>query len=171
MKLDKFERTLITLLIILLTSTVTAQIVMHRENKRLHDITYTLDDLEEQNAILQARIRELSDKIDEWNAQWNIEEFETTAYAPLDPNAIEGMCYQGDPTVTATGAKTTPGRTIAVDPNVIPLGSRVYIDGIGWRTAEDTGGAIKGNKLDVCMTSRSDALSYGRRKVTVRWRN
>lgn len=161
MKLDKFERILITILIILLTSIVTAQIVM---------LTYTIDDLEAQNSILQERIKELSDSIDEWYSEWEVGEFETTAYAPLDPKAIEGMCYQGDPSVTATGARTTPGRTIAVDPKVIPYGSRVYVQGVGWRVAEDTGGAIKGNKLDVCVASRSEAFDYGRQRVRVMYR-
>lgn len=170
MKLDKFERILITILIILLTSIVTAQIVLHDTNRRLHDVTYTIDDLEAQNSILQERINELSDYIDEWYNEWEVAEFETTAYAPLDPKAVEGMCYQGDPSVTATGARTTPGRTIAVDPNVIPYGSRVYIQGVGWRVAEDTGGVIKGNKLDVCVASRSEAFDYGRRRVKVRYK-
>ncbi len=52
-------------------------------------------------------------------------------------------------------------RVIAVDPSVIPLGSRVYIEGYGYAKAEDTGGAIKGNRIDIYMEHEKDALAYG----------
>jgi 3D (Asp-Asp-Asp) domain-containing protein len=116
----------------------------------------------EDNAEFKAEWREFMDKL-------NVGEFEATAYAPLDPDAVEGMCYSGDPLVTATGARTTPGRTIAVDPDVIPMGARVFIPGVGVRVAEDRGGLIKGNRLDLCMSSRSAALDYGKRRVRAAW--
>jgi uncharacterized protein YabE (DUF348 family) len=62
---------------------------------------------------------------------------------------------------TATGTKVSEGRTISVDPDVIPLGWWVYIDGIGFRRAEDTGGAVNGNKIDVYFESLSHALKFG----------
>ncbi|WP_232699006.1 3D domain-containing protein [Brevibacillus daliensis] len=65
---------------------------------------------------------------------------------------------------TATGVKATVGRTVAVDPKVVPLGWWVYIEGIGYRRAEDTGGAIKGNKMDVFLESDSEAVKFGRKK-------
>ncbi len=68
-------------------------------------------------------------------------------------------------TRTATGTRATPGRTIAVDPKVIPLGWWVYIEGVGYRRAEDTGGAIKGNKIDVFLGSEAQARQFGRRKA------
>lgn len=52
-------------------------------------------------------------------------------------------------------------RVIAVDPSVIPLGSKVYIEGYGYAKAEDTGGAIKGNRIDIYMQHEQDALAYG----------
>ena len=58
------------------------------------------------------------------------------------------------------------GRTIAVDPNVIPLGSKVLINGNVY-IAEDTGSAIKGKKIDIYFGSHSQALNYGRRTVEV----
>jgi len=67
---------------------------------------------------------------------------------------------------TAIGMRATKG-IIAVDPRVIPLGSRVYVDGYGPAIAADTGGAIKGNKIDVCFDTRREALNWGRRTVTV----
>lgn len=66
-------------------------------------------------------------------------------------------------TRTASGTKVTEGRTIAVDPNVVPLGWWVYIEGIGFRRAEDTGGAIKGNKIDVYYDSLQQARNFGRK--------
>ena len=62
---------------------------------------------------------------------------------------------------TATGTAVTAGRTIAVDPSVIPLGSKVYIEGIGYRIAEDTGGAIYSNRIDLAVSSHSEAYRQG----------
>ncbi len=72
--------------------------------------------------------------------------------------------------VTATGInlKSNPNaKVIAVDPSVIPLGTRVYVEGYGYATAADTGGAIKGHKIDVFFSSKSHAYSWGRRTVKV----
>lgn len=63
--------------------------------------------------------------------------------------------------ITASGTTVTEGRTIAVDKKVIPMGWWVYIDGIGYRRAEDTGSAIKGNKIDVYFDSHSYANKFG----------
>lgn len=69
--------------------------------------------------------------------------------------------------LTATGynLKANPDGVIAVDPSVIPLGTRVYVEGYGYAVARDTGGAIKGNKIDVHMRSVSAARQFGRRTV------
>lgn len=61
--------------------------------------------------------------------------------------------------VTASGAPTDVGTTIAVDPSVIPYGTEVYIDGIGYRTAQDRGGAVNGNHIDVLVKTHDEALS------------
>ncbi len=58
---------------------------------------------------------------------------------------------------TASGAMPEAGRTIAVDKRVIPLGAKVYIDGFGEFIAEDTGSAIKGNRIDIYMDSHEAA--------------
>ena len=80
-----------------------------------------------------------------------------TAYTPFDA---------GCNGITATGTKAEKG-VIAVDPRVIPLGTKVYIPGYGVATAEDTGGAIKGNRIDVCYASKDQAFSWGVRNVPV----
>ncbi|MCF8563923.1 ubiquitin-like domain-containing protein [Alicyclobacillus tolerans] len=67
---------------------------------------------------------------------------------------------------TATGWSAQPG-VIAVDPSVIPLGSKVYIPGVGIEHAEDTGGAIIGNRIDICMATEQQALEWGRRTITI----
>jgi 3D (Asp-Asp-Asp) domain-containing protein len=65
--------------------------------------------------------------------------------------------------ITYTGVRASPG-TVAVDPAVIPLGSRLRIDGLpGLYRAEDTGGGIRGAHVDVFMDSRREALQFGRR--------
>ena len=63
--------------------------------------------------------------------------------------------------ITYSGTKATEGRTIAVDPKVIPIGWWVYIEGIGLRRAEDTGSAIKGNKIDIYFESEEYAKKFG----------
>ena len=67
---------------------------------------------------------------------------------------------------TKTGASVRWG-VIAVDPSVIPLGANVYVEGYGQARALDTGGAIKGNRIDLYMNSTEAALSYGVRNVMV----
>jgi len=71
--------------------------------------------------------------------------------------------------ITKTGTVATAKRTIAVDPEVVPLGTKVYINGIGERTAEDVGGLIKGRRIDVFVDGPSDIPSVGRLKAKV-WR-
>lgn len=73
--------------------------------------------------------------------------------------------------VTATGIDLKANKNakvIAVDPNVIPLGSEVYVEGYGEATAADTGGAIKGNKIDVFVPSKSAAKNWGVKTVKVK---
>ncbi|OOM82112.1 cell wall-binding protein YocH precursor [Clostridium puniceum] len=72
---------------------------------------------------------------------------------------------------TATGRRPVRNEgglsTIAVDPSVIPLGSKVYVDGYGYAIASDTGGAIKGNKIDVYLNSSNECDRWGRKSVNV----
>ncbi|TYS26415.1 LysM peptidoglycan-binding and 3D domain-containing protein [Bacillus pumilus] len=73
--------------------------------------------------------------------------------------------------ITATGVnlnKNPQAKVIAVDPKVIPLGSKVYVEGYGEAIAADTGGAIKGNKIDVHVPSKSQAKNWGVKSVKVK---
>lgn len=70
------------------------------------------------------------------------------------------------------GGKTATGRparfgVVAVDPRFIKLGTRVYVEGYGIAIAADTGGAIKGRRIDLCFNSRSEAMRIGRKTVKV----
>jgi peptidoglycan DL-endopeptidase CwlO len=67
---------------------------------------------------------------------------------------------------TSTGIPTAPG-VVAVDPSVIPLGTRLTIPGYGVGIAADTGGAVQGNTIDVWFPTQAQALGWGRRVVTV----
>ena len=93
--------------------------------------------------------------------------FEVTAYCNC-----RHCCGQYSPEVTgktahtASGTVPCAGRTVAVDPNVIPLGSTVVINGHSY-IAEDTGSAVKGNVIDVFYDSHSDADNWGRRSLEV----
>ena len=71
--------------------------------------------------------------------------------------------------ITSIGKLPNPNRTIAVDPRIIPYGSRVFIPSIGWRIAEDTGGDIKGNRIDIFMSSEEKAIQFGRKSALVLW--
>ncbi|MGN7478913.1 ubiquitin-like domain-containing protein [Solibacillus silvestris] len=59
-------------------------------------------------------------------------------------------------------------KLIAVDPSIIPLGTKVWVEGYGHAVAGDTGGAIKGNKIDILMPTKSEAYSWGRKKVRIK---
>lgn len=69
--------------------------------------------------------------------------------------------------ITYTGTRVEEGRTVAVDPTVIPFGWWIYIDGYGFRRAEDKGSAIKGNKVDIYFDSYEEAVTFGRKKGKV----
>ncbi|PGY31596.1 cell wall-binding protein EntD [Bacillus cereus] len=106
----------------------------------------------------------------------------TETSAPTDGREItvEATAYTADPSengsyggrvLTAMGHDLTANpnmKVIAVDPKVIPLGSKVWVEGYGEAIAGDTGGAIKGNRIDVLVGSDGSANSWGRKSVKVK---
>lgn len=98
--------------------------------------------------------------------------FTAAAYSAEKPKYSEktitvqayAYCYHSR---TATGSFADTG-TIAVDPKVIPLGSKIYVPGYGWGKALDTGGAIKGNKIDIWFPTEKQCYSWGVRTVKIK---
>jgi len=84
--------------------------------------------------------------------------FTVTKYVPRSPDY--GAFNDG---LTSTMKRADPtARIVAVDPKLIPYGSKVWIEGSGWYQAEDCGGAIKGYRLDLLTATRNDAMKYGK---------
>jgi 3D (Asp-Asp-Asp) domain-containing protein len=98
--------------------------------------------------------REIASRSESWLL------FEATGYC----SCIK-CCGKSDG-ITASGTQADHG-TIAVDPEVIPLGIRVYIQGMGEFQAEDVGGAIKGRRIDIFFRDHNTALKFGRKMVRV----
>ncbi|AWE06106.1 peptidoglycan-binding protein [Lysinibacillus sp. 2017] len=87
---------------------------------------------------------------------------EATAYT-ANCNGCSGVTANG------TNLRANPNsKVIAVDPSVIPLGTKVWVDGYGEAIAADTGGAIKGNRIDVFISDEAGANNWGRRTVTIK---
>ncbi|MFC3041225.1 LysM peptidoglycan-binding domain-containing protein [Virgibacillus xinjiangensis] len=87
----------------------------------------------------------------------------------MEATAYTAGCY-GCSGITAAGVNLNENpnaKVIAVDPNVIPLGTEVYVEGYGYATAADTGGAIKGNRIDVHVPTKDEAFDWGRKTVNV----
>ena len=142
---------------------------------QLQNAINTLDSLipqlNSENVISLAKdgINAAKDRITELNAPV-IPSGSTNIGTAIKTFTMESTAYYGH-TITAMGSKPVRNpngiSTVAVDPNVIPLGSKVYVSGYGVAIAADTGGAIKGNIIDVFLNSYEECMNWGRREVTV----
>lgn len=128
--------------------------------KHIEELESEIQDLEKEKAELYENIEQLEKEIEELE-KIKIFEMEATAYT--DDKQSQGK-WVGQ---TATGVKPQIG-VVAVDPKIIPLGTRLYVEGYGQAIAGDTGGAIKGNRIDVFLPNRGDCMRFGRQKVKVR---
>lgn len=99
----------------------------------------------------------------QYAAQTQEQTFTVTAYCPC-----EKCCGAYANGYTATGEKATQGVTIAADPDVLPMGTKIELDGHTY-TVQDAGGAIAGNRLDLYFDNHEDALRWGVREKIVRW--
>lgn len=145
---------------------------LQQEQARLQQEIFTL---EKENALLRGRIAELKqqqtelgDRMESWLDTWEVEIWESTAYAPLDSRAIPGMCYSGNPQITTSGAEVIPYVTAAAGPGV-EFGTKVYVAGDGARVVQDRGGRIGNRNIDLAMKTHEEALAWGRRRVLVIW--
>lgn len=84
-----------------------------------------------------------------------------TAYTPMEEGQTSGtgLAFDGRPAI--------PYLTLAVDPRVIPLGSMVYVPGYGWMRAHDTGSAIKGARIDLCLATDLEMREFGVREMEI----
>ena len=108
---------------------------------------------------LRAENEELISRMSEWLDEWKVGEFEATAYT------LE-CGYPWDDGLTYLETKAIADYTIAVDPNIVSLGSDAFIVGLGWRKADDIGAAIKGQVVDLYMGAGPEA-----RALAMRWGN
>lgn len=123
-------------------------------NKELNKIANEFDSVNTELDKATSMILDL--KNDEYKLVY-IGEYKLTHYCV---EKREHICGTGTG-LTATGTRVTAGRSIAVDPSVIPYGSKVYVEGYGWRVAEDCGGGIDGKHIDIAVETHSQALKMG----------
>ena len=128
-------------------------------NQQQHDIE--LFHHEQHTNLLKEEIDTLNNVLNNIDEVYIPVQVEMTMYAPLDPQAVEGMCYSGDPNTTASGAQSTPYTSIAMSSDV-PFGTKVFIPEYGLGVVQDRGGAITKNKLDFMVASRQEALAFAR---------
>ena len=139
---------------------------LKEENERLNimisQYKMMIDGLDEENRKIKntlnndniGNIEENGDIIKKYLGEFTISHYCTEKY----PH----NCGNGNG-VTASGAIVQAYHTVAVDTSIIPLGTKLYIEGVGYRIAEDTGGNIKGNRLDLAVTTHKEALNLGKK--------
>jgi 3D (Asp-Asp-Asp) domain-containing protein len=118
---------------------------------------------EKQDKVVAVGTKDLSLQVsrgaDESGKEYYVSATAYTAYC----NGCSGK------TATGLNLRANPNmKVIAVDPRIIPLGAKVYVEGYGYAVAADTGGAIKGYKIDVFMSSNQDCYRWGRKKVKIK---
>ena len=107
-----------------------------------------------QEEVTEVTIEPLEVEMVEQPSLESLGEFKLTAYCPCK------KCSGNWGTQTSTGGTTVQGRTVAVDPSVIPYGTVLIINGHEY-IADDCGGAIKGNRIDIYFDSHEEALEFG----------
>jgi len=155
-------------LLLMMLLLVFAAAILHLANNEHKSV---IAEHREQVRALRTEIKDLKTSVENLMAAVEPMDFEiytwtATAYAPLDPEAVAGVCYSGDPNITASGREIRPGITVAAGPS-IPFGTWIWIEGFGWRCVEDRGSAIKDGRVDIAMISRQNALDFGRQEVLV----
>lgn len=155
--------------------------VQEKYNKVVNELTLA----EQEKAAIQTRLAQAQQRIAQERQEAEARANQVAQPAAQQPVAADKSAENGKELyVTATAyshEESSTGRTatghnikanpamklIAVDPSVIPLGSRVWVEGYGEAIAGDTGGAIKGHRIDVLMPSGADARAWGRKTVKV----
>jgi 3D (Asp-Asp-Asp) domain-containing protein/uncharacterized coiled-coil protein SlyX len=146
--------------------------------KQKADNQKATETFQQQRESLEKKIKELEQEL----AFKKANEGKAIAASTLPSTGLQGRkvtveatgyiatCSEGCTGFTATGynlAAHPNAKIIAVDPNVIPLGTKVYVPGYGYAVAADTGGGIDGHEIDVHFPSTHDALVWGRRTIEI----
>ena len=133
---------------------------LEEENQRLEmmisQYTLLVHSLNNENEKLKTQIVESGSSEVVEETKTYLGDFTITYYCTENYSHI---CGGGG--TTASGTQVTPYQTAAVDTSVIPFGTKLYIEGVGYRIAEDRGGAVKGNKIDLAVTTHEEALNLG----------
>ena len=125
---------------------------------RLEETEKLLDKQVNKNIILNNELGIANQTIDDLkNSEYKLVYLGNFKYTYYCDERRPHIC--GGSGVTASGAPTKVGTTIGVDPSVIPLGTTVYMEGLGFRVAQDTGSAVGGKHIDVLVSTHSEALS------------
>lgn len=172
---NKIAISLLTLLTFLMVVTNT-----YYYNK-MSETEEEVEKLKESERIKESEISNLKEKLNETENEnqklkEELEKYENLRKLNIVATAYDAFCDTGCIGVTATGYDVSNTvykdgyRIISVDPNVIPIGSLVYVESdkmnfVG--IADDTGGDIKGNRIDILMENRDKAYDFGRRNVKV----
>ncbi|KXY68830.1 cell wall-binding protein EntB [Bacillus cereus group sp. Bcc02] len=162
------------------------EIAKAKEEEKAREIAKAKEEAKAQEiakAKEEAKAREIAKAKEEAKAREAIkakEESKNNTQSAKRELTVVATAYTADPSengtyggrvLTAMGHDLTANpnmRIIAVDPKVIPLGSKVWVEGYGEAIAGDTGSAIKGNRIDVLMGSKSKAMDWGRQTVKVK---
>ncbi len=142
-------------------------ITINENSQRIKSLEEDIKQLEDRKEFLEdERDKLYQDLLEKDNRIQELEDIkifamEATAYT--DDYESQGK-WIGQ---TATGMKPQVG-VVAVDPKVIPLGTELYVEGYGQAIAGDTGGAIKGHRIDLFFNTRGEALKFGRKNLRVR---
>ncbi|UNC91210.1 3D domain-containing protein [Candidatus Contubernalis alkaliaceticus] len=98
--------------------------------------------------------------------QYKVQLMNITMYAPLSDGAVEGIDYSGDPSLSASDNKVVPGETAAAGSN-IPFGTKIYVEGLGWRIVNDRGRLIGANDIDIAVRTKEESLKFGKQERLV----
>ena len=141
--------------------------VLKAQKERQDDLTKFEEVIAEKDEYIAELLCKLEEK--QVAVEERVIRAEVTSYAPLDPNAVEGMCYMGDPSITATGTTVRYG-VAAADFSKLPAGTVLDIPGYGVAVVEDTGSALRehdGYAIDVFNPTSRESLEWGRQYLDV----
>jgi 3D (Asp-Asp-Asp) domain-containing protein len=132
------------------------QLEVYKSTKLQSELKKTKKELKTANEELDVANMTIADLKEQEYKLVYLGDFKITHYCD---QRYDHIC--GGNGVTASGAKTEVGTTVAVDPSVIPYGTTIYIEGYGYRIAQDCGSAVNNNQIDVLVGTHDQALSMG----------